>query len=109
MNEHSKACGIKYTLSVMGGKWKTQILANLLSGTVRFGELHKSIEGVNQRMLTQQLRELESGGLIKRKVYPVVPPKVEYSLTKTGESLVPVLCAMCEWGGKHKPKKQKTI
>lgn len=85
----------------MGGKWKALLLWNLSQGTKRFGELQRLLEGVTQKMLTQQLRELEEDGLISRKIYPVVPPKVEYSMTDYGRSLQPVLDAMSEWGEKH--------
>lgn len=83
---------------MIGGKWKIIILARLRQRVYRFGELRRSIEGINERMLTRQLRELEDDGLIVRKAYPEVPPKVEYSLSKKGETLVPVLDQLAEWG-----------
>lgn len=92
---------VHVTLRVIGGKWKPLILYLLTDQTLRFNELHKAIEGVTQKMLTQQLRELESEGLIKRKVYPVVPPKVEYSVTDYGKSLQPILKMMAKWGRDH--------
>ncbi|WP_138418747.1 winged helix-turn-helix transcriptional regulator [Aquibacillus sediminis] len=89
----------RLTLSVIEGKWKLSILCHLgLKGTKRFGELRKLIPNVTKKMLTNQLRELEDDGLLHREAYPVVPPKVEYSLTKQGESLFPILKAMEDWG-----------
>lgn len=91
-------CPVETTLSIIGDKWKVLILRDLFTGTKRFSELKKSLEGVTQKMLTQQLRELEQDGIINRKVYPVVPPKVEYSLTELGESLKPVIDSLANWG-----------
>ncbi|MBT2656904.1 winged helix-turn-helix transcriptional regulator [Bacillus sp. ISL-18] len=92
-------CEKELTLSVIGGKWKMLILWHLgKQGTKRFSELKALIPGITQRMLVNQLRELEEDLIIDRKVYPVVPPKVEYSLTKQGKSLMPILDAMYEWG-----------
>ncbi|NIK79177.1 DNA-binding HxlR family transcriptional regulator [Paenibacillus castaneae] len=98
-------CHKELTLAVIGGKWKLIILWHLgLEGTKRFGELKKLIPNITQKMLTNQLRELEEDQLLLRKVYPEVPPKVEYSLTEYGQSLMPVLRSMYDWGenyGKH--------
>lgn len=95
-------CPVEATLSVIGGKWKVMILFHLTdSGTHRFAELRRKIPGVSERMLTQQLRELERDGLLHREVYPEVPPKVEYSLTEYGETLRPICELMCDWGKKH--------
>ena len=95
-------CPVEATLSVIGGKWKVVILFHLThSGTHRFAELRRKIPGVSERMLTQQLRELERDGVVHREVYPEVPPKVEYSLTKYGESLGQITKIMCDWGKKH--------
>lgn len=91
-------CPIEITLSLIGDKWKILIIRDLLTGTKRFGELKKSLIGVSQKMLTANLREMENDGLIARKVYPVVPPKVEYSLTQLGLSLQNVLTSLQEWG-----------
>jgi len=92
-------CEKELTLNIIGGKWKMLILWHLgKEGTKRFGELKALIPGITQRMLVNQLRELENDYIIKRVVYPVVPPKVEYSLTKEGESLMPILDAMYSWG-----------
>ncbi|MDR0137691.1 winged helix-turn-helix transcriptional regulator [Metabacillus idriensis] len=92
-------CEKELTLSVIGGKWKMLILWHLgKEGTKRFGELKSLMPGITQRMLVNQLRELEEDLIVERKVYPVVPPKVEYSLTDQGRTLMPILDAMYEWG-----------
>lgn len=100
MKTKEYSCPVEITLSVIGGKWKVLILWHIIKSTLRFGELRKLIPGATQKMLTQQLRELEADGLINRKVYPVVPPKVEYSITQKGKSLKSILKQMCEWGSK---------
>jgi DNA-binding HxlR family transcriptional regulator len=89
------------TLNVLGGKWKIVILWHLIDKERRFGEFKHLIEGINQKMLTLHLRELEADGLIHREVYPEIPPRVEYSLTAYGRTLIPVLNAMAEWGQEH--------
>jgi DNA-binding HxlR family transcriptional regulator len=94
----AKKCPAETTLEVIGGRWKVPILWHLLAGTRRFSELSRALNGVTQKMLTQQLREMEHDGIVARKVYPQVPPKVEYSLTPDGRSLKPVVEAMCKWG-----------
>ena len=92
-------CPIEVTVNLLGDKWKVLILRNLLlRGTQRFGELNRGINGVSQKMLTQQLRQLETDGLIGRKVYAEVPPRVEYSLTDFGQTLKPIFEAMHNWG-----------
>jgi DNA-binding HxlR family transcriptional regulator len=91
-------CPAETTLEVIGGRWKVPILWHLLQGTRRFSELSRALGSVTQKMLTQQLRELEGDGIVSRKVYPQVPPKVEYSLTSDGKTLKPVVEAMCKWG-----------
>jgi len=91
-------CPVEATIDVIGGKWKTLIIHNLLDGTKRFNELKRLVSNVTQRMLTSQLRELESIGIVHREVYAQIPPKVEYSLTKKGRTLEPVLWKMHEWG-----------
>lgn len=91
-------CPVAAALKLIGGKYKALILWHLSDQVLRFGELKKQVPEATPKMLTQQLRELEDDGLITRKVYPVVPPKVEYSLTALGESLFPLLKAMYEWG-----------
>ena len=94
-------CPVEATLEMIGGKWKGVILYHLLERTYRFGELKKAMSGVTQRMLTKQLRELERDGIVNRKVYAEVPPRVEYSLTETGESLRELIMMMRDWGRKH--------
>ena len=91
-------CPVETTIELIGGKYKALILWHLSDGTLRFSQLRSRIGTVTPKMLTQQLRELESRNLIHREVYPVVPPKVEYRLTELGESLLPILVAMRDWG-----------
>ena len=91
-------CPVEATLELIGGKYKALILWHLSENQLRFSELRKRISGATAKMLTQQLRELEASNLVHREVYPVIPPKVEYSLTDTGRSLMPVLVAMRDWG-----------
>lgn len=95
------ACPVAFTVDVIGGKWKSLILFHLMSGTKRFNEVRRLIPDITQRMLTLQLRELETDGVIHREIYREVPPKVEYSLTKLGNSLAPLVSAMREWGAVH--------
>lgn len=99
--EMKKSCPVEVTLDLIGGKYKALILWHLSQEKLRFSGLHKAISGATPKMLTQQLRELESQALIHREVYPVIPPKVEYSLTGLGRSLMPVLIAMRDWGADY--------
>ena len=96
--EYQYGCSVEATLDVIGGKWKGVILFHLLNGTKRFNELKRLMPGITQRMLTLQLRELERDGIVLRKIYSEVPPKVEYSLTAFGRTLEPVLLIMRDWG-----------
>jgi DNA-binding HxlR family transcriptional regulator len=94
----SPACPVEGTLEIIGGKWKGVILYHLMGGTLRFNELRRRINNVTQRMLTNQLRELEANGLIERTVYAQVPPRVDYALTDLGRSLEPIILALKQWG-----------
>ncbi|MAI37187.1 helix-turn-helix domain-containing protein [Alteromonas sp.] len=91
-------CGVAVSLEIIGGKWKGVILWHLCHKTLRFSQLRRRLQGVTQKMLTQQLRELERDKLVNRKVYAEVPPRVEYSLTELGRTLEPTLRQLCEWG-----------
>ena len=98
------ACPVETTLMLIGDHWKVLILRDLMGGTKRFGELKKSIGTVSQKVLTAQLRDMEEKGLLTRKVYAEVPPRVEYTLTETGYSLKPILDSMWAWGADYKAK-----
>lgn len=104
--EKSVTCAVEKTLAVLAGRWKVLALFHLLSGTRRFNELHRLLRGVSHRTLSRQLRELERDGVIRRTVYPQVPPRVEYALTPLGETLRPVLAAMHEWGAVYSQRVQ---
>ena len=93
------ACPVETTLTLIGDKWKVLILRDLMPGTKRFGELKKSVGNVSQKVLTAQLRAMEESGLVNRKVYAEVPPRVEYSLTEKGRSVVQILQSICQWAG----------
>jgi DNA-binding HxlR family transcriptional regulator len=97
-------CPVSATLEVIGGKWKPLILFQLRDRPMRFSELRRMVPEATQKMLTQQLRDLERDGIIHRKVYAVVPPKVDYSLTDYGQTLKPLLALMCAWGSKHRSR-----
>ena len=98
---HTDRCPVGATLELIGGKYKALILWHLSEGTLRFSQLQKAVSDATPKMLTQQLRELENSKLIHREVYPVIPPKVEYSLTELGRSLMPVLVSMRDWGAEY--------
>ncbi|MGT2958308.1 MarR family transcriptional regulator [Streptococcus bovimastitidis] len=104
MPEENVQCPVETTLALIGDKWKILILRDLLKGTMRFGQLKNSIGTVSQKVLTSQLRDMEAHGLVDRKVYAEVPPRVEYSLTETGLSLEPVINAMLDWGQDYQDK-----
>jgi DNA-binding HxlR family transcriptional regulator len=94
-------CPVEATLAVIGGRWKALILFHLRDQTLRFAALRRKVAGVSERVLTQQLRELEGDGVVRRQVYPEVPPRVEYSLTDYGRTLRPITDLMCAWGKEH--------
>lgn len=94
-------CPVEYTASIISNKWKVLILRDLMTGVRRYNELTRSVKGISAKVLTQNLRELETDGIVERKVYPVVPPKVEYSLTMKGHELKSILDLMKEFGNKY--------
>ena len=104
MEKNLPDCPVETTLMLISDRWKVLIIRDLLEGTKRFGELKKSVGNISQKVLTANLRAMEDSGLLTRKVYAEVPPRVEYTLTKTGYSLRPVLDAMVEWGTEYKQK-----
>ena len=101
-NKELPACPVETALTLMGDKWKILIVRDLLTGTKRFGELKKSLSGISQKVLTQHLRIMEKNGLINRKIYAEIPPRVEYSLTEIGQSLKLIHDAMWKWGEEYK-------
>lgn len=104
MEKYLPVCPVETTLMLISNRWKVLVIRELLDGTKRFGEIKKSIGNVSQKVLTANLRSMEESGLLTRKVYPEVPPRVEYTLTETGYSLKPVLDAMVAWGTEYKQK-----
>lgn len=104
MKKELPACPVEVTLGLINDKWKVLIVRDLLTGTKRFGELRKSVTGITQKVLTNNLKQMEKDGLLKRKAYPEVPPRVEYTLTETGLSLKPILDSMVEWGNQYREK-----
>lgn len=106
MEKELPACPVETTLMLISDRWKVLIIRDLLDGTKRFGELKKSIGKVSQKVLTANLRSMEESGLLTRKVYAEVPPRVEYTLTDTGYSLKPILDAMMQWGTGYKEKQK---
>ena len=102
MKKELPACPVEVTLGLINDKWKVLIVRDLLTGTKRFNELKKSVTGITQKVLTNNLRQMESDKLVKRKVYAEVPPRVEYSLTDVGLSLKPILDSMVEWGNNYR-------
>jgi DNA-binding HxlR family transcriptional regulator len=109
MKKELPLCPVETTLLLIGEKWKVLILRDLIDGTKRFGELKKSLGSISQKVLTQQLRAMEEDGLVVRKAYAEIPPRVEYSLTKVGLSLKPILDSMWNWGIEYKAKVNKEI
>ncbi|WP_029295689.1 winged helix-turn-helix transcriptional regulator [Chryseobacterium hispalense] len=102
------SCPVTATMQVLGGKWKSILInAIYLTAPARFGELRRSVKGITQSMLTSQLRELEDDGIISRKIYAEIPPRVEYTLTEFGLTLSPIMLAMAKWGEEYRMSKQK--
>lgn len=101
------SCPVEATIDLIGGKYKAVIMWHLMNGCLRYSELHRRVPKATDKMLAQQLRELEADGLISRKVYPVVPPKTEYSLTDFGKTLTPILDELCNWGRDYLEKHTK--
>lgn len=102
MKQELPACPVEITMGLIGDKWKILIIRDLLTGTKRFGELRKSLNGISQKVLTNNLRDMEKSGLVHREIFAEVPPRVEYSLTDTGWSLNPVLDSMVKWGNSYR-------
>lgn len=94
-------CPVEAAMDVIGGKYKAQIVYELMRGTKRYSEIRKALPQATPRMLSKQLKELEEDGVVNRVLYPVVPPKTEYSLTETGQTLVPIVDALCKWGNSY--------
>ncbi len=105
--ENKENCPVEATIDLIGGKYKALILWHLSENKLRFSQLRDQIQSATPKMLTQQLRELEAQNLIHREVFPVIPPKVEYSLTETGRSLMPILVAMRDWGANYLRRKNQ--
>lgn len=101
-------CGLEAALAVVGGKWKPIVLWRLAGGSRRFGELRRLVEGISEKMLIQQLREMEEDGIVSRRDFREVPPRVEYALTEFGVSLAEALRPLCEWGGEHMARIERT-
>lgn len=108
-NKLLPACPVEVTLTLISNKWKILIMRDLLEGTKRFGELKKSVTNISQKVLTSNLREMEENGLLTRKIYPEVPPRVEYTLTEIGYSLAPLFDEMHKWGEDYKEKMKKAL
>ncbi len=106
MKKELPACPVETTLMLISDRWKVLIIRDLLEGTKRFGELKKSVGNISQKVLTTNLRSMEEDGLLTRKVFPEVPPRVEYTLTETGRSLKPILDSMVMWGTAYKAKNE---
>lgn len=102
-------CPVELTVSMLSNKWKTLLMRDLLDGKKRFSELRRSVNGISQKVLTANLRAMESDGLIKREVFPEVPPRVEYELTDLGQSLKGIIAAMYEWGTYYKQERNRQI
>ena len=105
-NENINICPCAITIAMLSSKWKILIIRELLKGTCRYSDIRKQVVGISQKMLTQSLKELEADGLVSRRVYPEVPPRVEYSLTDDGNSIRPVIQVLDDWGAKYVEEKE---
>lgn len=103
---HKNECPVATTLSLISNKWKILILRELLKGTQRFGQLHRNVDGISQKVLTSNLREMEKDGILTRNIYPEVPPRVEYSLSDIGNSMRPIIDSMHRWGEDYLEKRE---
>ena len=103
------SCPVDVALDVLGGKWTIHVLWFLSQGVQRFGQLRKSIPGITQKVLTRELRALEGHGVVRRRAYPQMPPRVEYSITPYGRTLDPLLDAMCDWGLAHARRRSLVV
>lgn len=101
MSKHPEICPVETTARIVGGRWKAAVIEQLFQGAKRFSELKRGISGITQRTLSQQLRQLQSTGIVERTVFPDTPPRVVYAVTPLGKSLRPLLDAMCHWGKSH--------
>src|SRR5258708_39203565 len=108
MKKHASGCGLEAALDVLGGKWKPIVLWNLAPGARRFGELRRLVTGISEKMLIQQLREMQRDGIVAREDFREIPPRVEYSLTPFGVSLQEALRPLCDWGTEHIVRIEKT-
>ena len=108
-SENYTSCPLTNAMEILGGKWKIVIIGHLFTGAKRNGEFLRLMSGITQKMLTQQLRELEKDNIVNRKIFNQVPPKVEYSLTEYGKTLEPILVTLCEWGNELIKSKQDEI
>jgi DNA-binding HxlR family transcriptional regulator len=106
---HQQECPVETVIHILGGKWKPTIFWHLSTSTKRFSDLEKLLPNASPKMLTQHLRSMEQAGIVERTIYPTIPPKVEYSLSEYGISLIPVAEVMCNWGRQHNERKQKEL
>ena len=109
VQKRTPECPVEAALSVIGGRWKILVICRLFEGKHRFNEMRRSIAGVSQRMLAQNLRELERDGVVERRVFPESPPRVEYGLTPFGRTLEPVLDRLCEWGETYQGRRVEPV
>jgi len=109
VSEHREVCPAEEAMEVFGGKWRVGIVHHLAEGPLRFSELRRRLPGITQKMLTQQLRHLQQYGIVERRQFPEIPPRVEYSLTDLGATLLPVLAAITDWSCQHLPRIRRLV